>query len=312
MTTPATGWTHHFTQTVPAAPERVFAALTEPDELRAWFAEGAAVEPREGGAYQFWGRHTWGTPARTEAAQKITRWEPGKALAFEWPVEGMRSTVTLELTPVAAGDDGRPNTAVALRHAFPAKPAGPYPGELIDDLWRFTLGNLDAHLRGGAGIVLPDYADPNPEIRLSMVFDAPRDLVFRALLEPAALDKWVSGAAEVEPRIGGRYRYGWKYEVAGRQVEGGPTTILDLVPNERLVTDWLDWRGDGTRPVTRVAWILEDADGGARLTLVHDGFSRTADVSDYPFGWPFFMGQLRVYAQGRASVAGSRAETATP
>lgn len=62
---------------------------------------------------------------------------------------------------------------------------------------------------------------------------------------------------------------------------GGPTKILDIVTNERLVTDWLDWRGDITRPLTRLAWLLESAGTKTPLTIVHDGFSRTADMSDY-------------------------------
>ena len=48
--------------------------------------------------------------------------------------------------------------------AFPRRLAVPWSEELVDDLWRLTLGNLQAYLRGGDGIVLPDYTDPNPEI----------------------------------------------------------------------------------------------------------------------------------------------------
>ncbi len=158
--------------------------------------------------------------------------------------------------------------------------------------------------------MLPDYTDANPEVRLSVVIDAPRDAVFRALLEPEALKRWVGASAPVvEPRVGGRYEYGWQYDHKGKQVTGGPTKILDLVPNERLVTDWLDWRGDTTRPPTRVLWLLEEITDGVarnfssaagsktRLTLVHDGFSRTADISDYPFGWLWFMAELKKEAE---------------
>jgi uncharacterized protein YndB with AHSA1/START domain len=172
--------------------------------------------------------------------------------------------------------------------------------ELVDDLWRLTLGNLQAYLRGGDGIVWPDYTDPNPEIRLSIVVNAPRDRVFRALIEPEALNSWVAFAADVDARIGGHYRYGWVYKINDRDVVGGPTTILDLVPNERLVTDWLDWRGDSTRPPTRLAWLLDDVPGGTRVTLVHGGFSRVVDQGDYPFGWVDFMEKLKATVEGTA------------
>ena len=80
-------------------------------------------------------------------------------------------------------------TMLALEHRFDAQIPGPYGDELVDDLWRLTLGNLDAHLRGGDGVVLPDYSDPSPEIRLSIVIDAPPERVFKALVDPAAPSK---------------------------------------------------------------------------------------------------------------------------
>ncbi len=55
----------------------------------------------------------------------------------------------------------------------------------------------------------------------------------------------------------------------------------------------MDWRGDATRPLTRVAWLLEDAGAGTRVTLVHSGFSRVVDLGDYPFGWRSFLDRLK-------------------
>jgi uncharacterized protein YndB with AHSA1/START domain len=287
MRTPS--WTHEARFTLPAPPGRVFEALTRPEELARWFAEHVEVEP--GRALRFWGKHTYGAPgsAREAGEHRITRFDPDRALAFEWRFEGQDSEVAMELSE--ATEAGQ--SALALRHAFPAKPALPWAEELVDDLWRLHMGNLDAHLRGGAGIVLPDYTDPSPEIRVSILIDAPRERVFRALLDPAALNAWIASAAVVEPQAGGTYSYGWKYAHGGRDVEGGPTKILDLVENERLVTDWTDWRGQNERGMTRVAWLLETVGKKTKVTLVHGGFSRAADMSDYPFGWGEFLGRLR-------------------
>jgi hypothetical protein len=81
--------------------------------------------------------------------------------------------------------------------------------------------------------------------------------------------------------------YGWHYTVEGRGVDGGPTRILELVENHKLVTDWPDWRGDPAKPSTRVTWLLEPLAGGkrTRLTIVHDGFAHAADRGDYQQGW---------------------------
>lgn len=285
-------WTHRVTRTLPAPPSAVFAALTNADELRRWFAEDVLVEPRQGGAFAFWGRHTYGAPRAADDRQLVTRIDPDQALAFRWPLEGQDSEVSLALEP--AEDGGK--TALVLEHRFAARPPG--IEELVDDLWRLSLGNLDAYLRGGDGIVLPDYADPSPEIRLSIVIAAPPERVFRALVEPEALNRWIAAAASVEPRIGGLYSYGWTFTIGGKAICGGPTEILDLVPNERLVTDWPDWRGDPAKPKTRVAWLLEPAGSGTRVTLVHGEFPRTVDISDYPFGWGTFLRRLKTCIEG--------------
>jgi hypothetical protein len=122
------------------------------------------------------------------------------------------------------------------------------------------------------------------------------------LVDPAALNKWVATNADVDARKDGRYRWGWTYKYGGHDVEGGPTRILAFVLDERLVTDWLDWRVDATRPLTRVAWLLEPVGSKTRVTLVHDGFSRVADKSDYPFGWIEFLEQLKKLVEGTADV----------
>jgi uncharacterized protein YndB with AHSA1/START domain len=296
MTTIA-GWTHRHTCTLPASPARVFAALTMRQELCRWFAEDVAVDLRDGGAFAFWGRYTYGVPSAADARQRITRVEPDRLLAFRWQFDGVGSEVTVTLGR-GDGDRGDREARLMLEHRFDEKRDDSHFGDVVDDLWRLTIGNLGAHLRGGEGIVLPDYSDPSPEIRLSIVIDAPPERVFKALLDPAALNEWMAKAAEVEPRIGGRYSYGWTYRHGSREVNGGPTRILDLVPNERLVTDWPDWRGDPTKPPTRVAWLLEPVGEKTRVTVVHGDFPRTVDISDYPFGWSKFLTRLKELIEG--------------
>jgi len=292
-----TPWVHEFSATIPAARDRVFAALTEPEQLRQWFAESVEVEPVVGAPWRCWGRYTPGIAARGHAEDRLLAWEPPGLIQYAWRFMGCPSTVTLTL--VADPQDAEPSTRLAVRHELTRTPSEPRSRELVDDFWRLAFGNLMAHLAGGAGIVRPDFADPRPEIRLSIVMDAPPEAVFQALLDPEALRQWVGATApEVDPRVGGVYRYGWKYPIEGREVEGGPMTILELVPNRLLVTDWPDWRGDPTVPLQRIEWHLAPEGAGTRVTLVHSGFTRTADISDYPFGWGHFLGALETYLRG--------------
>lgn len=286
-------WTHEYSWTIPAPPERLFAALVEPAQLRAWFAESVDVAAVVGGPYRFWGRHTLGVPSAADATQRLTRVEPGQALGFDWDIGGAPTAVLLTLAPA---DEG--GTRLTVRHEVRGPLGGVRERELIDDWWRLAFGNLAMHLAGGDGILRPDFADPHPEVRVAIVIEAPPAAVFRALLEPDALARWFGqgGTVSVEPRVGGRYDLAWRYQVDGRDVVGGPTRILELIPDRRLVVDWTDWRGDPSVTGQTIAFDLEPVAEGTRVTLVHGGFVRAADISDYPFGWPWFLGKLREVA----------------
>lgn len=289
-------WSHEHKQKLSAPPDRVFAALTTASELQQWFAEHVELSLEPGGPFRFWGKHTLGNPGAAVARQQVVSVNPGTQLRFTWPLATCASEVTIDL---AAEGEG---TQLTLKHSLEGSLGLQRERELIDDHWRLAMGNLKAHLKGGVGLCLPDYADPHPAIRLTIVIEAPREAVFRALIEPDAINQWAgSQAAAVEPHAGGRYSYGWEYEVAGRQVKGGPTRILEFVENERLVVDWPDWRGDETVTGQTISFQLSTVPEGTLVTFVHAGFSRTSDISDYPFGWGYFFSKIREVATKLAS-----------
>jgi uncharacterized protein YndB with AHSA1/START domain len=282
--------THEFTETFAATPERVFQALTDEAELTRWFAEHVEVELQPGGEFRFWGKHTHCAPTRAQSSQKVLRIEPPRLLVFSWRLEECDSEVTLDLAPDAANAG---STMLKGRQHFPEAPPVERALDLIDDLWRMSLANLRAHLAGGSGVCLPDFSDPVSRLRQTILIGASRHEVFEALLNPHILNQWIAAHATVEPRVDGRYSFGWKYDVRGQEVSGGPTRILELVENTKLVIDWPNWRGDPAMPVQRVTWLLEAIGDQTRVTLIHEPFERTADFSDYPQGWAHFLGQLK-------------------
>ncbi|MFN0180269.1 MAG: SRPBCC domain-containing protein [Gemmatimonadales bacterium] len=281
-------WTHEHSWKVAATPEATFGAFTDPTQLTKWFAEHAEVGDRVGRPYRFWGRRTLGIPSADQATQALTLFEPPRRLGFSWRIRDCPTEVTVAFA--AEGDGCR----LTLHHRVDGDLGGPRQKELIDDHWRLGVGNLMSHLSGGQGLLLPDYADPAPEVRFTITIEAPCEAVWRALIEPEALKRWVGspGRPTVEPRVGGRYEYGWSYQIDGKTVAGGPTRILEIVPGRKLVVDWPDWRGDPAVSAQHLTWLLEPAGAHTRLTFVHGGFGRTTDLSDYPFGWVHFLGEL--------------------
>lgn len=287
---------HEFTWKIPARPARVFAALTDAQELMQWFAEHAEVEPRLGGAYRFWGRHTYGAPSRAEASGVITKFAPSQALAYSWRIHDRDSEVSFAISP---DPDNGDHAVVKGMHSFAQAPAINRAKEMVDDLWRFNWGNFSAHLAGGQGKLMVDYADDSARVALSIYIDAPPSDVFRTLIDPDKIQQWFGVAAAVDPRLGGDWRLRMEFEKDGNKITAPPCKILDLVENERLAISWPDWRGDRSVPDQRVLWVLKPEGAGTRVDFVHDGFIRPVDVSDYPFGWGYFLSRIADVAQGK-------------
>jgi uncharacterized protein YndB with AHSA1/START domain len=130
---------------------------------------------------------------------------------------------------------------------------------------------------------------------LTQTYDiaAPRAEVFRALTEPAVLDRWWTTSSESDPRPGGAFVYTWEFDDASRNhVQSGAYRELE---DGRLVS--YPWEAGGE---TLVSFRLEDADGGTRLTLEHTGFPDDAGRDHHDQGWAGFLNNLRSVLTGGA------------
>jgi uncharacterized protein YndB with AHSA1/START domain len=280
-------WTQTITSwPLPASPRALFGAFTDVGSLRRWFAEHAQVGDAVDGHFRFWGRHTLGAPAAEEATQRITAFVPGERLGFTWRVMGVDSTVDLAF---AAEGEGAKITAT---HTFTSDLGVPRQRELVDDFWRLCFGNLSVYVANGAGILRPDFTDPRPEIKMSIVIEAPPAKVFRALMDPALVNEWTGSTKAAIDVDAGTYSFGWEYDHDGKKVVGGPTRIIEIVPDRKLVLDWPDWRGDASVTGQTISFTLTPEGRGTRVDFVHAGFTRAADISDYPFGWGHFLSEL--------------------
>jgi uncharacterized protein YndB with AHSA1/START domain len=253
---------------------RVYQAWVSADELRSWFVEQADVSI-EAGTYLFWGRYQPDAPQRDAVNQQILVAEPGQRLRFDWRVAGVETTVDVRI-------DQRPAaTRVVVEHEWiPESDAA-----IIEAFWSLSLENLRGWLeRGEAGARCDFTVVPLEEIRLSIDVNADPEAVFRALVDPAQLDRYIASSASIEPEVGGRYDFGW--------AEHGPMRILELEPGRRFAYTW-NYEGDDHAANTVVTWTLEGGSGKTRLTMVHSGFSKKRGANDYQIGWLDFMNRIK-------------------
>lgn len=139
-------------------------------------------------------------------------------------------------------------------------------------------------------------------LEITRVFDAPRELVWKAWTDPERIKCWwgpknfTAPAARTDPRPGGKYLY------AMRSPEGqdfwSSGTYRELVEPERIVaTDsFSDANGNvvpasqygmkGDWPLELVAsFAFEEQDGKTKLTLRHEGFPDAENRDMAGAGW---------------------------
>ncbi|HYB16017.1 MAG TPA: SRPBCC domain-containing protein [Streptosporangiaceae bacterium] len=114
-----------------------------------------------------------------------------------------------------------------------------------------------------------------PEVTRSIEIQAPPSAVWRWLSSPEALRRWLSPTLEIDLRVGGRYRLLGPDEET--RISG---TVLELVPEGRLVLSWLEEGADWTYPA-RLVICLTATGAGTAVTLTHDGFAGIGKP-----GWP--------------------------
>lgn len=109
------------------------------------------------------------------------------------------------------------------------------------------------------------------------------EAAFELVTRPERLRRWQTVAARMDLRAGGEYR--WTI-TPGHSAAG---QVREVEPGKRLVFDW-GWEGSESDTST-VTITLEPAEGGTRLTLLHEGLA-TEEVAGHTEGWNHFMDRL--------------------
>lgn len=130
--------TLRFTRLLVDSPERVWAALTESEQIRRWFMQGT-LEPCAGGRVRFESEEEGGTVG------EVVVWDPPRELEYSWVRNGglgPRSVVRWRLAPEGEG------TRLTLEHRGVDRAAA--PGYAAG--WHDFLDRLPRHLAGAEAV----------------------------------------------------------------------------------------------------------------------------------------------------------------
>ena len=143
-------------------------------------------------------------------------------------------------------------------------------------------------------------------IHITRIFDAPRELVWKAWTTPAILVKWFGCSAFITTKAEVDVRTGGEWKVTMRAPDGldylAYGTYIDVSPIERIM---LTHQWD--RPVvdvnpphhqTRVEVTLHDENGRTRLEFRQTGLATEASRDSHIGGWCDSMDALSRLFQG--------------
>ena len=138
---------------------------------------------------------------------------------------------------------------------------------------------------------------PGAESDLTLVitrtFDAPRERVFDAWLDPEQIGKWIGPRSiraevmELTQQVGGRYR------IHMRRTDGSSGPIIagiyrEIVRPERLVFTWA-WQTEHSQGMpgdeTVITLIFRERGGKTEMTLRHEGFPTKESRDSHNQGW---------------------------
>jgi uncharacterized protein YndB with AHSA1/START domain len=288
-----------------AAPrERVWQAITDPEQLQQWSlppALGASMTRDADGTLSVGLGGMKATVAVLEAMepprQVTTLGLPDRLIAITYTLEeengGTRVRVVLRGGESLSGD------AVQERLA----PSG--------EAWEMALANLKAYVEGqelpypyASQAAIYGYRRESREkfsIERSVWIAAPRERVWRAITDPEQIGQWFSPGTQWG---------GTGLEVGGRMFVLDPesgaemyTQVVEAVePPYRLVTRSMP---EPPEVVHVTTWQLEEENGGTRLVLTHSGYelepveARAINMEQNAFGFGMMLDNLAAYIEGK-------------
>lgn len=132
-------------------------------------------------------------------------------------------------------------------------------------------------------------------ILIQVTVPLPTAMILGAFTEPDHLRGWLAADAEVEPRVGGRYRL--RFEGATPFESVG--TVRTLTPEVDVGFDWQAPPAfaalmNGPPPLTHVYVRLQESPEGVDVTLEHAGW-RSGEAWEEARSWHFHFWDERLH-----------------
>lgn len=141
--------------------------------------------------------------------------------------------------------------------------------------------------------------------RVTQFINAPREKVYRALIDPNAIRIWkvptgmTSQVHSFDARVGGRFRISLTYDLpagVGKTTAHTDTyhgRFVEPVPNERIVEiDEFETSNPELRGEMKITIELADRDGGTEVVGVHEGLPGGVSLADNETGWRIALEKL--------------------
>jgi len=143
--------------------------------------------------------------------------------------------------------------------------------------------------------------------------DAPRAVVYRALIDPRAVSEWrvptgmTSQVHEFDAREGGSVRVSLTYDTPGGTGKTSARTdtyhgrFVKLVPDECVVeVVEFETSNPALRGQMTITFRLADADGGTEVIAFHEGLPQGVSTIDNEVGWRMSLDKLAALCEATA------------
>lgn len=125
--------------------------------------------------------------------------------------------------------------------------------------------------------------------RLTDFFPVQPGQIYKAWLSSAGHAAMTSSPAQVDGNPGGKFT-AWDGYISG--------TTLQLVPDKHIIQAWRTSEFPDEAPDSRLEILLEEVEGGTKLTLIHTDMPED-QADSYRQGWEdFYFKPMRQYFGG--------------